>query len=237
MENEDQWTPDESHFALDKWDQRAWERTIKYIEEETESRRERLDGICELAEVAFSEHELQEANQRSWFLKKPGTSVYWVEIVALRGNAILIHGDIGATIFQRWSGKPWPMGALRWVGRMVNSPGYAIEKAAYAGKDTHLGAEEVWDRDMAKRDIYHLIQRIKTDWIIDEWSLEEHKDTVIKLKKLLILGLDDLCPDEVSREIYEITRDGELCDVGRCIRARVVYAIYAVRKLLDILEE
>lgn len=185
------------------------------------NRTERFENLQALAEKAFENHQLVKKEDRRWLLRKPGSGFCWVEILLLRAGRVFIHGDISPTLFGTYSGET-EMGALNWIAHMHNDPGYAKEKAR-VGLDT--APVTVYDTDVARSDLNDLIERYEEDGCP---FIDELRD---------IVGNDLTYQSDVQEAVYRVTEDAEILNFGECIAPRIVYAIYAVRKLLELLEE
>lgn len=187
---------------------------------------DRLASLTREAENVFKNHILSYASEERWVIRRTESSMFRAEVIKLGRNKLLVHGDISPVIFAYYSGEG-KEGILHWVARMKNSWGYAREKASI-GMD-NVGVT-VYDADVASSDIQEYI-----DGILEENEEESCTDIVEELRSLK-QKTDSRPPGYIWQEFYEINRsDPDFEPPGEVIAPRIVYAVYAVRKLVDLL--
>lgn len=206
-------------------------------------RKERLEGLKRDAEEVFSEHVLQRKDTTRWVIQRPKRSEFWAEIMKLEGGKLLIHGDIDPVIFAYYSGGEdnSPEAVLQWVANMWDSPSYAQQKASIGSSSRAYTTD--YDPQIAASDIQFLIDQYVEEFTAEEGGLETKEDEeipepeVITGLKALFEQVDTLSAVEMWNEIYEVTGDVESSAVGDCIAPRVVYAVAAVRRLVELRKE
>lgn len=155
----------------------------------------------------------EEGRHGRWLLKGDWT---WAEVVTL-ANGIYVGGDIETVVFVGGSDRAArPRGRVYWMA--TRSYGYAREKARHGRT-----APDVWDIDCARGDI---IWHRRADQLSREHARE--------LWDLLSRG--DVGQGEFARDIYELTHDSELCDMGEVISPAVYMATAVLRRLEQLLD-
>lgn len=190
------------------------------------SMREHNESHMRLGRQSFSSHQLVEETDRSWVMRPSGqTGISWVEIVYLRDGSLLVHGDIGPVIFSY--GPRDPVACLSWVARSTDSLRYMAEKACIGtGSEVIIGT----DVDVAEYDVRELLEALA-----DEGSEDEREAMEDALNSFLGFSGD---VDQLRRELYENCElEAEtVCEIGKCYKTRLHFALCAVERLWSILE-
>jgi hypothetical protein len=149
----------------------------------------------------------EEGKHGRWLLRGEWT---WAEVVTLE-NGIYVGGDIETVVFMGGSDRrTTPRGLVYWMG--TKSYGYASEKARAGG----TGRDE-WDEDCAR---HHILQHLQDETITREQATE--------IRAALRSG-DGAGPFKAT--IYDVTHDGELCDMGDVTNKSVYMATAVLRRL------
>jgi len=149
-------------------------------------------------------------------LRAPGSSLYWSEVVTLRGGSVLVHGDIGVVVFTRSPYPHWRQ-LLTWIATANGT--YACEKAEHG---CTLDAR-VFDPMVARSDVaWHRRQGLlEREAARDLWS-----------------RADDETAAEWAGRAYRLTKgDFETSgDMGWCVGPAVLMAQAVLRRLLVLLD-
>lgn len=143
-----------------------------------------------------------------WFMRGPWS---WVEVVTLT-NGIYVGGDIETVVFLGGSDRAnSPRGRVYWMA--TRSYGYAAEKAHHGRT-----APDEWDADCARGDIlwHRRVDQLEKDDARHLWDY---------------LKNGDVGGHELNSEVYERTRDSELCTLGQVTAKSLFMATAALRRL------
>lgn len=188
---------------------------------------EYLSSLQALATDAFAEHRIIKVGGDRWVMRGNNGSMYWVEILWLEANKLLVHGDICAIIFAYASRNNGPRDLVAWMGRAGLD--HAKEKAIIG---TGHEVCEVYDSDLA---VWEL-RRIMSESIeFDDQSVIRFSEEVEDVISTIANGT----PVEMALNVlYEVGFDTELLStLGRVIAPRVVYAQAAVKRLDELLTQ
>jgi hypothetical protein len=143
----------------------------------------------------------EEGRHGRWLLKGPWL---WAEVVTL-ANGIYVGGDIETVVFHGGDRWPRPRPYVYWMA--TRSYGYAKEKA-------HIGdtAPDQWDEDCARHDIL--------------WHLQNEHITREQATQILEALRRDEGSGPFQAAIYDITEDGELCDMGTVTNRSVLAHLF-----------
>lgn len=184
-------------------------------------KKQQEEELKEMALRAFSNHEITHKGLDRWRCRNPEKSEHWFEVAILANGTLIVHGDISTAVFGRFSGAEYKL--LDWVAGMHDSLGYAREKISI-GMGAPLGEE--YDPEAARHDLKALAQVCAEEYEEDgEYELERLLEDIEPFNNRSNL-LDD---------IYHAT--GTMHDtIGMRTTQRVVYAVYAVKKLVELLK-
>lgn len=195
----------------------------------------RLDAEIAHAKEVFANHllALDRAEEGRWILKRPDASEFWVEIVALRGGRLLVHGDIEPAIFGNWrapqpaqeSTPSYNRGLVRWMGSQTRpNDSYFLEKLKIGMSSSDAPYEP--DLEVLAEEIDDLIKEEEDPTLRD--GLKEIREN---------LPYEESDIPEVQKAIYDLLEDAESVPRARFIRAHVVYAHAALQRLVAIFDE
>lgn len=163
----------------------------------------------------FSTHEIRESSEGRWLLqmkRKDGswTGDRWMEVAALSGGKLLVHGDYDPVCFAYNSDSP--ESRVHWMARNYqNEPcSYVMEKASIGtGGRRRVTA---FDREKAARDLR-------------KFAAEYREDGRLSLAKKYKKAADGEWDTEerLLRELYDFDPDGDHDAMGR----RPTWAVYA----------
>lgn len=182
-------------------------------------------------EKAFSEHQLHFAdhNVGRYIIKKPERSEYWAEIVIIT-QGVLVHGDIGTSVFKYYSGPKGEenlLGAVRWMHDANIS--YAFEKYCIGMSTTRHDAVS-YVSGIALGDIRERINGIEDEDTDESETREawEHAYTMVKRGDPR---------EEIWAYLWENDPrcEGEDLGFGEVIPNVVLSAQYAMKTLLKLL--
>ncbi len=218
----------------------------------------RMAKLSTAAREAFAKHVIVSKHPGRWMIKAHGTSMFWVEIVVLRGGHLLVHGDIDHVLFGNYHPTTdAPEDVVRWMGMKSGPVAYVREKAAIGMGD---GYRLVMEYD-AKQMRYE-IERVR------EKRLDELRDA--RAAECLDDNPADECPPDeppcgeceerfrddavvgacedalecdldagpdAARTILSDALDGEDIPDGLVVSSRLVYAHAALKRLVQLLDE
>ena len=189
------------------------------------------------ARKSFEKHEIVKWSEGRWFLKQPGTSTFWFEVVVLAGGYLLVHGDIQAVMFGCYHANEndTPHRAARrtvlWMGtRKRPDDGYFIEKAGIGG----TADETIWtyDEDTLREEIAELIAAARES----EAVTEPDTDLREELEEILT-RVGDVSLEEIQSQVYDaLEGDAESVPRGKLLSSSMVYAHAALQRLTKLLE-
>jgi hypothetical protein len=195
---------------------------------------EYVSNLRKLGTEAFAEHRIMEVDgglaagsDNRWVMRGNQGSMYWVEVVRLAGDKLLVHGDICAIIFAYGNRRSSPRELVAWMGRAGLD--HAKEKASIG-----TGSEvcEVYDSDLA---IWEL-RRIMNE------AIEYNDRSTLRFHEEVEQAIDSLANGDpvelVVNGLYSDGLDPELLmGLGRAVSPRVVYAHAAVQRLDELLTQ
>jgi hypothetical protein len=215
------------------------------------TRKEYEENLRRLATEAFKHHDVcREVGPGHWRIKREGESFYWADIVVLGGGSgVAVWGDIEAVVFAYGHAKTF-RGTLGWISGWNLS--YQQEKAAIGM--TGVG-DTTTDDAVAIEDVRFLIEQYREDrdWdAVELWDQhdyfryddhdevrfqdQEHIQTLNEAIRQLRRGH----PVELVRHFLFDSGDFEtedICHIGEVVAPRVAYAVGAINRLVEILEE
>ena len=203
------------------------------------ARQKHLHDQEALAVAAFKEHEIKQESEGRWLIMKPGTGVFWTEIICTHHQGLYVDGDIDPVVFRY--GPEHPLARVSWMGKRPHAwDGYFREKACIGmggrGQDDVL---HYFDRDVAICDVEQIIEDVRDSSDIRDLSerqvrlMDALRDDVIGMMRMS----DEFDPVDVYRELYKLDM-WEDCDrIGRVPSNRMFYAHAALQRLHQLLVE
>lgn len=188
-----------------------------------------LDFMINAARDSYANHRIVSYERGHWLLKAPDTNVFWVEVVALAGGKLLVHGDTGPVLFGQLSDRfdnfdLYAKGLVRWMGnRKRPDDSYFMEKARI-GTETEAA---LYTPDLGE------FQREMESMIAEE------EDARLKTELQEILDRVGPHEDEIPKaqeEIYDLLGDPERIPKGRVVSTSVIYAYAALQRLVVLLD-
>ena len=195
------------------------------------------------ARTELSEHKISKSSTGRWLVKRPGTGVFWYEVVVLEGGHLLVHGDIEVVLFGTYhpaegqSPDQAAINCVKWMAsRKRPDDHYFIEKASIGtGADSRIWTP---DDDVLSEEIEALLQYPREMEKDDEGEI----DTVYQKRRedleeaLESVGSSSL--EEVQRMVYDaLDGDSESVPRGRRISTAMIYAHAALQRLAILLDE
>jgi hypothetical protein len=190
------------------------------------SRRDYEKDLQEQARKDFSGHDTYRVISPSqWRIFKPGTSTFWAEI-AVMGSAVAVWGDIDGCFFAYGPSSKHPEDVLRWLAG--SNLGYAREKAS-------IGMTSIGHETDLPEVALHRLHEMRTEYV------EENDDGRFDT---LIAAIEESCDQletgstvqDLREFLYDHSFDiGEIARIGRVTTARVIYALEAVNKLVQLM--
>lgn len=196
----------------------------------------RAQELSKDAQASFAEHMIVRRSTGRWLLKKPGTGIFWVEVVELAGGYLLVHGDIDCIVFGVYIDPCNPGERVRWMAsRSRGDDAYLIEKATigmgmrsdellfdYSPEQFRWQLEEL--RALESEQELH----IDDDDVSAPSTLDAYDDA-------LACYLDE-GPQAAQRILANAGIEAEDLPDGRVISARPVFAHAALRRLAELLD-
>lgn len=198
------------------------------IDANGKSLNEYIGDLQRSANEAFSKHRIIKTSGDRWVMHGNHGSIYWVEILWLEGQKLLVHGDICAVIFAYAARSYTPRQLVSWMGR--SGLDYVCEKATIG---TGSEVTKKFVPDLA-------IEELR--WLMNEAVKNDDRDVLCHREEIeeaiIRFAHGDEPPEAIIIELYNAGLDPELlADLGRAISPRVVYAHAAVKRLDDLLTQ
>jgi len=183
------------------------------------------------ADSAFEHHTVVETNGDGdrWYMHRQDDGHFWVEIVALRSGAIMVHGDISSTVFARCSYTD-PRSMIAWMGGQYSD--YVLEKATIG---TGREVTHTFRRDVAIDDF----EELKETYMDDASEPYSPEIEAAFSDAIECLRHNNDSWDSIVGDLYMADADIEgedLAGVGYVVAPRVIYANAALRRLNHLLE-
>lgn len=164
----------------------------------------------------FANHEIRDRSDKSWYIAKPGDSHYAAELIVLRFNCILIHGDIPDVLFS--GGPAGPMDKIHWV---------ATSGFDYLASKVRAGDKKEWVVEVAACQLTDHIEQC-------EGCRPHHLEELQELREEL--ETRELDEHEFRQRLYDYTEDTELT-FGQVVSSDVIVAVLAAKTLWRLLQE
>lgn len=203
-----------------------------------EMREKYLADTYAQAKKAFARHELSEASTGRWVLRRRHSdgsfdSTYWTEVCCMSGGYLYVNGDIDLVVFGY--GPADAVSRVAWMAKASET--YAAEKASIGMTSPRNGAMVYdWRHDIA-------VQRIREALTSDDGEEPEitppdcfggdAEEAIENLERM------DSSEEAFTQWLYEHFAYDEfegLCDAGRVLSSRVIYAQAALARLLELLD-
>lgn len=176
-------------------------------------------NITKRAQEAFKDHILHKIQHGKWIIRNPKNSSYWVEIMILSTNKIIILGDMNPLIIAVSRDKQDPKAIINWAANSHIS--YFQEKAAIGMGN--IGTT-VTDIEVALHQLNELLE------VVPQKNIQNIKDAIDDLNN------DDCSIENIKNDLYNLYIDPELIyDIGIVISPRVIYAHEAMKKLASLI--
>ncbi len=194
-----------------------------------------------LAVDAFKEHEIAKESEGRWLIRKPGTGVFWTEVICTHHGGLYVDGDIDPIVFRY--GPEHPLARVRWMGHRSHAwDGYFREKACIGMGGR--GSDDVLHRFERKVAIHDLDVDIAEELGEEGMpGLTNKSMEIIKRVKGLMAITHELGSSEeydrrdMLRDLYELDL-WEDCDrIGRVPSYRMFYVHAALQRLFHLLTE
>jgi hypothetical protein len=208
------------------------------------STKDRVTAYMAMARENFEKHQIVKTGQGRWLVRRPGTNVFWFEVVILAGSSMLVHGDVQAVMFGRYHPSEvdsaddiaWQM--VHWMAsRERPDDHYFVEKAGLGG----TADETIWtrDEDTLRQEILELIdETMRAGGENDSFDSDCHYAEVTSSLTEALDSVGSASHEEVQRAVYEaMDGDGERVPKGRRISSAMVYAHAALQCLARLLGE
>jgi hypothetical protein len=197
------------------------------------SRREYEEALQKQAQEDMSGHDVYRAiDSHQWRVFTPGTNIF-AAYIAVMGPCVAVWGDIEGCFFAYGPKGQRPEDILRWLAD--SNIGYAREKASIGM--TSIGHEED-NAEVALHQIRGLLEDYKSereDLDVDERTYNMMVETMSEACDMLKTGH---AVQEVREYLYEHSIEAEYVSrIGCVTTARVIYALEAVNKLVQLMEK
>lgn len=204
----------------------------------------------ERAKAAFALHEMKVIGPGHWRIQNPHESSMWADIVVMANVGLAVWGDIEGCFFAYCSGAKTPEQVVAW---MANADvGYYGRQKAHIG----IGGAELVDQyvdEVAHHDLHQALKHREEEhdsetWIeqrpgVDAPSVKEiYEEAFLETGEAIDRGepiegvLRELC-DTLMRERVDDTPYEWVFSIGRVTSCRVIYALKAVARLHELLQD
>lgn len=165
-------------------------------------RNRRIEGIRDIhriAREAFAQHEIAELAEDRVLCMHPRSSSFGFEVVRLRWNSVIVHGDIEAVTFQGGDGGGL-LDRLAWLAG--SDCEYLQGKARRAGGHRY----EVFDADALADDLAEWLDEVRAHWTPDaEDAGEVDAERVEGVTELMAeLRAGEVGEFEAQTRVYEL---------------------------------
>jgi len=201
----------------------------------TEPKTDLISQEMEWARKNFAKHEITKSSEGRWLVRQPETSTFWFEVVVLAGGHLIVHGDIQAVIFGRYSSGDAQQ-TVNWMAQRERpDDSYFVEKAKIGG----TSHETIWssDDEVLREEIQELIREVSQDEIDDVGDVDcRCKERREALEEALgAVGYVSL--EQTQTAICDaFDGDWERIPTGQRISANMVYAHAALQCLARLLD-